>query len=65
MYWVVQQGEAMADLVNMSMLVCASLGSMAFGILAAYAILRTGFSLMARQPRPAAIKVRAQMARVS
>lgn len=55
----------MTDLVNMSMLICASLGSMAFGILAAYAILRTGFSLMARQPQRAAVKVRAQMARVS
>jgi hypothetical protein len=57
--------EAMTDLVNMLMLVCASLGSMAFGILAAYGLLRTAFAVMARRPRTATIKVAARMARVS
>jgi hypothetical protein len=45
-----------ADFLNFVMLVCASIGSMAFGILAAYAILRAGFALMRPQPRPAPIK---------
>ena len=55
----------MTDLVNMLMLVCASLGSLAFGILVAYAILRTAFAMMARRPRPATVKIVARMARVS
>lgn len=59
------QDEAMTDLVNMLMLVCASLGSLAFGILVAYAILRTAFTMMARRPRPATIRIVARMARVS
>ena len=43
----------MADLLNLAMLICASVGAMAFGIFAAYAILRVGFVLMRprRQPR--------------
>jgi hypothetical protein len=36
----------MVDLLNFAMLICASAGSMAFGILAAYWILRLGFALM-------------------
>ena len=36
----------MADWLNLAMLICASIGSMAFGILAAYAILRVGFALI-------------------
>ncbi len=39
----------MADVLNLAMLVCASVGSMAFGILAAYGILRMGFALMRSQ----------------
>jgi hypothetical protein len=42
----------MTDLVNLTMLVCASIGSMAFGVLAAYGIFRVGFALM--RPRPVA-----------
>ena len=38
---------------------------MAFGILTAYAILRTGFALMRPQQRPLPVKVRAEVARVS
>jgi hypothetical protein len=41
----------MADLLNLAMLICATVGSMAFGILAAYAILRVGFALI-RPQRP-------------
>jgi hypothetical protein len=39
-------------------LMCTSVGSMAFGILAAYGVLRVGFALMRPQPRPVAIKTR-------
>jgi hypothetical protein len=53
----------MADLLNLAMLICASIGSMAFGILAAYGILRAGFSLMRLQTRPAAVKARPEVAR--
>jgi hypothetical protein len=55
----------MADWMNLLMLVCACVGSMAFGILTAYGILRTGFGLMARPARPATVKVSTQIARVS
>jgi hypothetical protein len=53
----------MADFLNLVMLVCASVGSMAFGILAAYGILRVGFALMRPQPRPAAVKAHPEVAR--
>jgi hypothetical protein len=46
----------MTDLLNVIMLVCAAIGSLAFGILSAYAILRAGFGLMRPQPRPAVVK---------
>jgi hypothetical protein len=54
------QGGAMMDL---AMLVCAAVGSMAFGILAAYGILRIGFGLMRRPVRAAAVKGRPEVAR--
>ena len=50
----------MADLV---MLICAAIGSMAFGVLAAYGIFRIGFAMM--RPRRTAVvpvKVSAQLA---
>jgi hypothetical protein len=43
----------MSDLLNLAMLICASLASMAFGIFAAYYILRLGFALMRLQPQAA------------
>jgi hypothetical protein len=55
----------MADLLNLVMLISASAGSLAFGILAAYAVLRMGFALMKPQPRPAVIKTPPEMARAS
>lgn len=55
---------AMADLLNLAMLVCAAIGSMAFGILAAYGVLRVGFALMRPQRRPAEAKTRPEVARV-
>ena len=59
------EGRAMADLLNLAMLVCAAAGSMAFGILGAYAILRVGFALMRPQRRPVAVKPQVEAARVS
>jgi hypothetical protein len=55
----------MTDLLNLAMLICASVGSMAFGILAAYGILRAGFALMRPQVRRVAVKTRAEVAHVS
>jgi hypothetical protein len=46
----------MADLLNLVMLICAAVGSMAFGILAAYGILRAGFALLRPQRRPTTVK---------
>jgi hypothetical protein len=49
----------MTDLINVTMLVCAAIGSMAFGVLAAYGIFKIGFALM--RPRPdTAIAVKPQ-----
>jgi len=43
----------MTDFLNLVLLICACIGAMAFGILAAYWILRTGFALMRpRESRP-------------
>jgi hypothetical protein len=48
------------------MLICATVGAMAFGILAAYAILRMGFSLMRRpQRQPATVKAQPEAAHIS
>jgi hypothetical protein len=52
----------MADLLNLTMLVCAAVGSMAFGVLTAYAIFRAGFALMRPRREPAPVKVRAALA---
>jgi hypothetical protein len=51
----------MTDLV---MLTCASFGSLAFGILAAYGILRVAFALMHPQPRSVVVKAHQEAARV-
>jgi hypothetical protein len=54
------QGGTMMDLL---MLICAAVGSMAFGILAAYGILRIGFALMRRPARAAVVKTQPEVAR--
>jgi hypothetical protein len=46
----------MSNISDVVMLVLASIGALAFGILAAYSMLRLSFALMRPQPRPAAIK---------
>jgi hypothetical protein len=55
----------MTDLLNLTMLICASAGSLAFGILAAYGVLRVGFALMRPKPRVVAVKVQPEAARAS
>ena len=55
----------MANLLNLAMLVCATIGAMAFGILAAYAILRVGFVLMRPQRETVAVKPQTEPASVS
>jgi hypothetical protein len=50
----------MADLLNLAMLICASVGALAFGILAAYAILRVGFVFLRPRKKPAAVKAQTQ-----
>jgi hypothetical protein len=47
----------MADVLNLVMLICASVGSLAYGIL------RVAFALMRPQPRPVVVKARQQAAR--
>jgi len=54
----------MADVLNLVLLISASVGSLAFGILAAYAILRATFALMRPQRRAAIVKAQQQVARV-
>jgi hypothetical protein len=63
------QGErdragTMTDAVNFVMLVAASVGSMVFGVLAAYGVLRAGFALMRPRRQSVVVKVPAQEARV-
>ena len=49
----------MTDLLNLMMLICAAVGSMAFGVLAAYAIFRVAFAMM--RPRSKAVPVKPQV----
>jgi hypothetical protein len=52
----------MTDFVNFAMLICASVGSLAFGVLAAYGVFRTAFALMRPQAMVVAVKTRAEVA---
>ena len=52
----------MADAINLVMLVCAAIGSMAFGVLTAYGIFRIAFALMRPRSERVAVKVRTQLA---
>jgi hypothetical protein len=44
------------------MLVCATIGSMAFGVLVAYGVFRVGFAMMRSRPKPVAVKAQAEVA---
>ena len=52
-------------MIDLLMLVCASIGSMAFGILAAYWMLRIGFALIRPAERRAEVKPQAEIAGIS
>ena len=52
----------MADIL---MLICATLGAMAFGILAAYAALRMGVAFMRPRKTQAPVKAQTEAARIS
>lgn len=54
----------MADALNLTMLVCAIVGSMAFGVMVAYGIFRVGFAMMRPERRTVAVKSRAETASV-
>ena len=43
-------------MLDLARLVCAAVGSMAFGILAAYGVLRVGFAFLRPQRRPLPVK---------
>jgi len=53
----------MMDTLNLVMLVCAAIGSLALGVLSAYAVLRVAFALMRPQVR-LLVKPQAEAARV-
>lgn len=55
----------MADLLNLTMLISATVGAMAFGILAAYAVLRMVFAFMRPRKTPAPVKPQTEAARIS
>jgi len=61
----------MGALFNLVLLVAASAGSLAFGVLAAYGIFKAGFALMRTQSQastakaPAGVKAQSEAARVS
>ncbi len=54
----------MTDVVNFLMLIAASVGAMAFGVLAAYGVLRAGFALMRPQQQSVVVKADVRVARV-
>jgi len=52
----------MADILNLAVLIGGSVGSLAFGVLAAYGILRVGFALISPRPRLVTAKVQPEAA---
>jgi hypothetical protein len=54
----------MADFVNFLMFIACSIGSMAFGVLAAYGVLRVAFTLMRPRRRSTVIETQVHGARV-
>jgi hypothetical protein len=55
----------MADVLNLLMLICATLGAMAFGILAAYAVLRMVFAFMRPRKTQTPVKAQTEAARIT
>lgn len=58
------EAGTVTDLVNLAMLMCASVGSMVFGVLAAYGVFRAAFALMRPPKNAAEVKVRRETASV-
>jgi hypothetical protein len=54
----------MTDVVNFVMLIAASVGSLAFGVLAGYGVLRVGFALMRPQREAMGVKAATRVAQV-
>jgi hypothetical protein len=52
----------MANLFNVVMLICAIIGSMAFGVLVAYGIFRAAFSAMRPSRQSAPVKAQPEAA---
>lgn len=52
-------------MMDLLMLICATLGAMAFGILAAYAVLRAVFALMRPRRMHGPVKAQTEAARTS
>ena len=50
----------MTDLLNVVMLICATVGSMALGVLVSYAICRVGFAWMHPRRRTLPVKARTE-----
>jgi len=55
----------MTDVLSLAMLICASIAALAFGVFAAYGILRIAFLFMRPRPRTAPVKQSPEMAQVS
>jgi hypothetical protein len=55
----------MANLLDLLMLICASVAAMAFGILTAYILLRGCFGLMRPQREQAQVKPQPEAVRIS
>lgn len=47
-------------MVDIGMLICATTGSMAFGVFAAYGVFRVAFALMRPRRQTVAVKARAE-----
>ncbi len=54
----------MGDLLNLVMLICAAVGSMAFGVLSAYGIFRVAFAMMRPRRKPVPVKAQAEAATI-
>jgi hypothetical protein len=55
----------MTNLLDLAMLICASLAALAFGIFAGFWVLRGAFALMGRERRQLAVKPQPEAAHIS
>ena len=59
------RAAGMANILDLLMLIAACVGAMAFGILAAYGVLRVAFALMRTPRQPVALKTQPRIAQAS